>query len=84
MVIDQAPMADGRSPRAVAVKLSAALMHLDLVQPHALRGPVADILRAGIELCALSDSLLGKPIMHAVAVAEAITDAAGRGQRVEP
>lgn len=71
---------DRMSPRAVAVKLSSALVHLDLVQPPELRGSVADILRAGIELCALSDSLLGKPIQHTLAVAKAITDAAQEEQ----
>ncbi|MEU7787676.1 hypothetical protein [Amycolatopsis sp. NPDC049159] len=68
-------MAD-HSPRSASMLLSGALAHLDVIQPEALRGPVRDILRAGIELCVGSRSLLGKPIRPALDLAQAVMDTA--------
>jgi hypothetical protein len=63
------------SPRAASALLSTALARLDVIHPEALRGPVRDILRAGIEMCAMPPySLLGKPINPALAIAKAIMD----------
>lgn len=67
-------MMKSHTPRSASVLLSDALAHLDVVQPEALRGPVRNILRAGIELCAVSRSLLGKPIQHTLDLAQAIVD----------
>ncbi|MEV6897465.1 hypothetical protein [Amycolatopsis sp. NPDC051372] len=64
------------SPRSASVLLSGALAHLDVIQPPDLRGPVRDILRAGIELCVTSRSLLGKPILPALNLAQAVMNAA--------
>lgn len=69
-------LASDHSPRSAAVLLSGALAHLDVIQPEALRGPVRDILRAGVELCVGTRSLLGKPIQHTIRLAQAIMDAA--------
>jgi hypothetical protein len=69
-----------RTPRSAALLLSDALTHLDVIQPPALRDPVRDILRAGIELCASSPSLLGKPIEHTLRLAQAVVDTASRPQ----
>lgn len=68
------------SPRQVAVLLSNALAHVDRVQPATVRAPVADILRAGIELCVISPSLIGKDVNHVIALAEAILASADAGQ----
>jgi hypothetical protein len=67
-------MATDHSPRSASVLLSGALAHLDVIQPPALRGPVRDILRAGIELCVGSRSLLGKPIQYTLDLAQAVMD----------
>jgi hypothetical protein len=64
------------SPRSASLLLSGALAHLDVIQPAELRGPVRDILRAGIELCVGSRSLLGKPIQHTIELAQAVMNAA--------
>lgn len=64
------------TPRSAVLVLTDALGHLDLVQPESLREPARHMLRAGIELCATTRSLLGKPIMHTLAFAEALIDAA--------
>lgn len=69
-------MATDHSPRSASVLLSGALVHLDVIQPPALRGPVRDILRAGIEICVTSRSLLGTPIQHTIDLAQAVMDAA--------
>lgn len=68
------------SPRSAAVLLSGALAHLDVIQPPELRGPVRDILRAGVELCVGSRSLLGKPIQYTIDLAEAVMNAASSDQ----
>lgn len=64
------------SPRSASSLLSGALAHLDVIQPPALRAPVRDILRAGIEVCVSSRSLLGKPVQHTINLAQAVMDAA--------
>jgi hypothetical protein len=66
-------MPDTPTPHAASALLSGALAHLDVIQPEALRGPVRDILRAGIEMC-VTHSLLGKPINSALGLAKAIMD----------
>jgi len=63
------------TPRAASSLLSSALARLDVVQPEGLRDPVRDILRAGIEVCVSSRSLLGKPIQYTIDLARAIIDA---------
>jgi hypothetical protein len=69
-------MATDHSPRSASSLLSGALAHLDVIQPPDLRGPVRDILRAGIEVCVTSRSLLGKPIQPALDLAQAVMNAA--------
>lgn len=64
------------TPRSASMLLSGALAHLDVIQPPDLRGPVRDILRAGIEICVGSRSLLGKPILPALDLAQAVMNAA--------
>lgn len=68
------------SPRSASVLLSGALAHLDVIEPLGLRGPVRDILRAGIEMCVTSRSLLGKPIQHTINLAQAVMDAASQDE----
>jgi hypothetical protein len=65
-------MPDTPTPRAASALLSGALARLDVIQPEALRGPVRDILRAGIEMCVTSRSLLGQPIQYTLDLAQAI------------
>lgn len=64
------------SPRSASSLLSGALAHLDVIQPPALQEPVRDILRAGIEICVSSRSLIGKPVQHTLNLAQAVMDAA--------
>jgi hypothetical protein len=74
-------MGTDHSPRSASMLLSGALAHLDVIQPPDLRGPVRDILRAGIELCVGSRSLLGKPIQHTLRLAQAVMDTANSEER---
>lgn len=60
------------SPRAAAVLFTRALAGIDQIQPVALREPVRDMLAAGIEQCAISTSLLGRPVNGLIAVANAL------------
>lgn len=69
-------MTTEHTPRSASMLLSGALAHLDVIQPPDLRGPVRDILRAGIEVCVSSRSLLGKPIRPALDLAQAVMNAA--------
>lgn len=73
---------DPLNPRAVRALLVAALDHLDVVRPTALRAPIENILRAKIELCgrlaAADRSMLGRPVMYDIELAEALLDAADR------
>lgn len=52
------------APRSAAVLLSNALGHLDLIEPAAAREPVRGMLRAAIEECTVSSSLLGKRLNY--------------------
>lgn len=63
------------TPRRAALVLTDALGHLNLIEPSAVREPVRQMLRAGIELCATTRSLAGKPVMHTLALAEALIEA---------
>jgi hypothetical protein len=72
------------SPRSASALLSNALGHLDVIQPAALRGPVRNILRAGIEICMTSRSLLGLPIQHTIDLAQAVMDVAGDRDLPDP
>lgn len=64
------------SPRSASALMTDALVHLDTVQPPSLQEPVRNILRAGIELCSISRSLLGLPIQYTLDLAQAIVDTA--------
>lgn len=64
------------TPRSAAVLLARALGHLDLIQPETAREPVRLMLTSGIEMCAISRSLWGKPIGHVLALAHALVGAA--------
>lgn len=68
------------TPRSGALLLTDALTHLELLEPAAAREPVRLMFRAGIELCADSRSLLGKPVNYLLELAEALVD---EGQRSE-
>lgn len=76
---DDMPTVTDHTPRSAAVLLSAALGHLDLVEPPAAREPIRSMFRAGIERCALSASLVGLPMVYALELAQAIVDAARQG-----
>lgn len=72
-------MTSDHTPRSASALLSDALAHLDLIQPESARGPIRDMFRAGIEVCVTSHSLLGKPLVYTLGLAQAIVDAARRG-----
>jgi len=61
------------STRSAAVLFTRALQRVDQVEPESLRGPIIAMLAAGIELCASSRSLLGKPVNNLIDLAEALT-----------
>jgi hypothetical protein len=67
------------TPRSAAVLLSAALGHLDVVEPPAAREPIRSMFRAGIERCALSTSLAGLPMRYELDLAQAIVDMSREG-----
>jgi hypothetical protein len=64
------------TPRSAALLITDALAHLDLVEPPAAREPIRHMLRAGIEQCTMARSLLGKPVNHVIALAQALVGAA--------
>lgn len=66
-------MSDLPSPRAASLLFARALRRVDQIQPLALREPIAAMLEAGVERCAISRSLLGQPVNHLLALAEALT-----------
>ena len=68
----------GHTPRSAAVLLSDALSRLDTVEPSEAREPVRQMFRATIELCAVSNSLAGKPVTHVLQLAQALVDSQGR------
>jgi hypothetical protein len=66
------------TPRSASVLLSEALAHLDVVQPESAREPIRMMFRSALEMCAISPSLLGKPVTYTLHLARAIVDA-GQG-----
>jgi hypothetical protein len=66
-------MATQHTPRSAAMLLTDALAHIDRIQPASAREPVRQMLRAGIETCASSRSLAGKPVQQTLALAQALT-----------
>lgn len=64
------------SPRSAAVLFANALAYIDTVQPEAMRPAVRGMLTAGIETCATSRSLFGKPLGHLIIMAKALVDSA--------
>lgn len=71
------------TPRTAVVLLTDALDCLDVIEPVAAREPIRLMFRAMMEQCVVSRSLLGKPVNHVLALAEALT-AAGRSGRERP
>lgn len=69
------------SPRQAGLLFARALRRVDRIQPASLREPVAAMLEAGIEQCTLCRPLLGKPVNHLIALADALTaDDAGEAE----
>jgi len=62
------------TPRSAAALLSDALSHVDLIEPSGARKPIRDMLRAAIEICVTSRSLLGKPVVYALELAQSLVD----------
>lgn len=62
------------SPRSAAALLSEALNHIDLIEPPGAREPIRHMFRAAIEICVTSRSLLGKPVVFALDLAQALVD----------
>lgn len=75
------------SPRSAAVLLSDALAHIDLIEPFMAREPIRQMFRGAIELCTISRSLLGQPVVLVLDLAQALVDRAdaveqgGTGER---
>jgi len=67
------------TPRSAVVLLSDALGHIDLISPPGAREPIRLMFRAGIEMCATSRSLLGKPVVHTLCLAQSLVDASRVG-----
>lgn len=68
---------DEHTPRSAVVLLTKALQNVNRIEPETLREPIVGMLAAGIELCAVSRSLLGKPVVNLLALAEALADDGG-------
>lgn len=67
----------GHTPRSAALLAAdalAALPALDL--PASVAAPIRSKFRALVELCAISDSLLGHPVVYDLELAQAIVDEA--------
>jgi hypothetical protein len=62
------------TPRSAALLFSEAIEHIDRLDPPAVREPIRNMFRAEIERCAISTSLLGKPVNYALDLAEAIVE----------
>lgn len=62
------------TPRSAAVLLTRALDRLDRIEPAAVRAPIGEMLRAGIEMCVVSRSLLDKPVNNLLDLAQALID----------
>ncbi|GAA3223126.1 hypothetical protein [Actinocorallia longicatena] len=67
-------MNDRHTPRSAALLFADALECLDLLEPALAREPIRHMLRAGIEQCASSHSLLGKPVNYLLQLAEVLVD----------
>jgi hypothetical protein len=66
------------------VLLTDALDHLDLIEPPAARAPIRLMLRGGIEQCAMSRSLLGKPVNFVLELAQVLVDEGRRRSPADP
>lgn len=64
------------SPRSATVLLLRALGYVDLIEPASARTPIKRMFEATIELCAVSSSLLGRPVGYVLDLAQALVDAA--------
>lgn len=62
------------SPRSAAVLLSEALNRIDLIEPPGAREPIRTMFRAAIEMCVVSRSLLGKPVVYVLQLAQSLVD----------
>jgi hypothetical protein len=62
------------SVRAAGLLFARALQRVDQVEPPSIRGPITSMLEAGVELCAISTSLFGKPVNHLLALARGLTE----------
>jgi hypothetical protein len=51
-----------------------ALRRIDQIQPSTARAPIASMLEAGIEECAISSSLLGHRLNYLMELARALVD----------
>lgn len=67
------------TPHSAAALLSEALSHLDRVEPPGAREPVRQMFRAAIEMCTVSRSLLGLPVVYVLELAQALVDTSGEG-----
>lgn len=68
-------MTDETSVRAAGLLFARALRQVDRIQPPSIRGPIVNMLEAGVELCTVSTSLFGKPVNHLLALARGLTEA---------
>lgn len=62
------------SPRSAAVLLSEAIDRIDLIEPPGAREPIRSMFRAAIEMCAVSHSLLGQPMVYVLQLAQSLVD----------
>lgn len=62
------------TPRSAAALLSDALTHIDLIEPPGAREPIRNMFRAAIEICVTSHSLLGKPVVLVLDLAQSLVD----------
>lgn len=65
-------MSEVLTPRAAALLFARALQRVHRVQPATLRAPITAMLEAGIERCAVSQSLLGQPVNYLLEMAHAL------------
>lgn len=64
------------SPRSAVVLLVRALDCVNLIEPATAREPIRSLLRATVELCTVSSSLIGQPVTLPLQLAQALVDAA--------
>jgi hypothetical protein len=60
------------NPRSAASVLTEALGYVHLIEPPGAREPIVAMLRATVELCVTSPTLLGKPVRYVMELAEAL------------